>query len=166
MQIAKTSGKAHTVIEHGRQPHKQSNSEYVSHSFRLIWQRMCCATLYSMSCSLCLVCRVCILVDLNLSTTSSAWVRCKLNKHRYWWDAQHGCQASCRMKCEQGVGMLWQPAVTFFTSASLVSYAEDCQLLRVCPCITCQYLKNINNKAHAQLILQCQHCVHCSCSAA
>ncbi len=27
------------------------------------------------------------------------------------------------MKCEQGVGMFWQPAVTFFTSASLVSYA-------------------------------------------
>ena len=27
------------------------------------------------------------------------------------------------MKCEQGVGMSSQPAVTFFMSASLVSYA-------------------------------------------
>ena len=84
---------------------------------------MYCAALYSMSCSLCLLYRVCILVDLNLSTTCSVWVRWTLNKHRYWWDAQHGCQASCRMKCEQGVGMSSQPAVTFFMSASLVSYA-------------------------------------------
>ena len=63
------------------------------------------------------------MVVLNLSINCSVWVRSVLNKHRYWWDAQHGCLASCKMKCEQGVGMFWQPAVTFFMSASLVSYA-------------------------------------------